>query len=773
MTTLNLAVNADAHEDSTGGNFSSSATAVRCESNTTPASRFFGGFYFLLSAEIPDGSTIDACYITVQPSNTSTDDPNVDITFENSADADDFIATADVTSRTRLGSTVQWTATGVGASAVNSPSLVVPMQALVDAHSGLLSGAGIMCFLDGRSDANSTLRIVSLQGTGTTAVLHIEFTAPTPDPGSGVSANAGYQRLGLQLLTEPGGAELADFGDAVVCSEDNGPHGFRSLECLVEMPLNLSFVYYDLAPKSWLVLSGGGGVVWEGRVEDRAIVTDGLRLRAFGAWRALLDVPYTALWSASGTAGWRAITNSENSVFAEQKYEMDNNNRLYIAPKKNEVFSSAGSYGVMGYVTPNGGGHQIVGIQFDLQMTLPTNWTLLLQRRSSAWGGVSTEYTLAGSGSLQSRSVSVGITGIDNLVFLLYYNAASATYTGETGDAFVKITNIRIVTNTANMVLTTTTTTISAGSQAVTPASMANIYVGQRLIIASANNPSESVVVTAVTSTTFTATFANGYSGTTTVRAHVIYADQIIEDLVSHVTAVNPGQLSTDTSLIQSPGVDLLDVAYEDALPADIATGLAALGDNQTPPRRWEVGVWEDRRLHFRPKGSGGRTWFIEVDEAEIESTLETLYNSAYGQYQDASNRTLRTAVADDADSQARYGVVRRQVVPVRTTSATQAGIHRDAALEDGRVMRPRSAASFWYLTDRAGAIFPKWLLRAGDTLVLANLPATASEEIDRARTFLVAECSYDAITNEAQPVPEEPPASLELLVARRDEGIG
>lgn len=27
--------------------------------------------------------------------------------------------------------------------------------------------------------------------------------------------------------------------------------------------------------------------------------------------------------------------------------------------------------------------------------------------------------------------------------------------------------------------------------------------------------------------------------------------------------------------------------------------------------------------------------------------------------------------------------------------------------------------------------------------------------------------------TNEAQPVPEEPPASLELLVARRDGGIG
>jgi hypothetical protein len=184
------------------------------------------------------------------------------------------------------------------------------------------------------------------------------------------------------------------------------------------------------------------------------------------------------------------------------------------------------------------------------------------------------------------------------------------------------------------------------------------------------------------------------------------------------------------------------------------------------------VGVWEDRRLHFRPKGSDGRTWFVEVDEAEIESTLETLYNSAYGQYQDANNRTLRTAVADDDDSQARYGIVRRQVVPVSTTSATQAGIQRDAALEDGRVIKPRSAVAFEYLTDRAGAIYPKWLLRAGDTLVLANLPAAASEEIDRARTFLVAERSFDAITGEVQPVPEEPLASLDFLVARKDEGF-
>jgi hypothetical protein len=87
----------------------------------------------------------------------------------------------------------------------------------------------------------------------------------------------------------------------------------------------------------------------------------------------------------------------------------------------------------------------------------------------------------------------------------------------------VKITNVRVVTSVTNAVNTTTSTTITAGAaRVVTPASMARIYVGQRLVIANGAATSESVTVTAVTATTFTADFANGYSGTTTIHAHVV-----------------------------------------------------------------------------------------------------------------------------------------------------------------------------------------------------------------------------------------------------------
>lgn len=306
----------------------------------------------------------------------------------------------------------------------------------------------------------------------------------------------------------------------------------------------------------------------------------------------------------------------------------------------------------------------------------------------------------------------------------------------------------------------------------VTPSAMTNIYVGQRLFINAAAATSESVVVTGVTATTFTATFANGYSGTTTIQAHIVYADEIITDLLSHVVAENPEQLDSSTALIESPGVDLLDEAYEDEFPADIAVKLAGLGDSESPPRRWEVGVWNDRLLHFRPRSSAVRVWYVDADDLEVDSTMETLINSAYGVYQDVNNRTLRTAVADDTDSQARYGIVRRAAVSVNTTSAIQAGIYRDAVVADGAIIKPRSVLLPDHLMDKAGAPYPKRMVRAGDTIVIRNLPPTISQDVERISTFSVKERAFDWIGGGITVIPEEPPPSLDLIVARQSERL-
>lgn len=66
---------------------------------------------------------------------------------------------------------------------------------------------------------------------------------------------------------------------------------------------------------------------------------------------------------------------------------------------------------------------------------------------------------------------------------------------------------------------TTSATTIVAGQQVVTPASMANITVNSKLVFSGGTGAAETVVVQSVNNSagTFTATFANGHSGAYTI----------------------------------------------------------------------------------------------------------------------------------------------------------------------------------------------------------------------------------------------------------------
>lgn len=64
---------------------------------------------------------------------------------------------------------------------------------------------------------------------------------------------------------------------------------------------------------------------------------------------------------------------------------------------------------------------------------------------------------------------------------------------------------------------TTSATTVVAGVNTVTPASMASIFSGSRLTFSGGTGATETVLVTAVTATTFVATFVNGHSGAYTI----------------------------------------------------------------------------------------------------------------------------------------------------------------------------------------------------------------------------------------------------------------
>lgn len=254
-----------------------------------------------------------------------------------------------------------------------------------------------------------------------------------------------------------------------------------------------------------------------------------------------------------------------------------------------------------------------------------------------------------------------------------------------------------------------------------------------------------------------------GFSGST------LYADSVVGELIAFVNATNSTQLSSTTGMVNSPALDLQDEVYEDAAPRDILDRLALFGDGANV---YEWGVWNDRVLRFGRKGTWGRTWYVDVAKPEIERTLNALRNSMYATYRDARGDTLRTAASANAFSVARYGVTRQGVVSSSSTSSTQAGAERDAALADTQTPRPRIGLTISALYDAAGQRYPPFLLRANDTVVMRNLSPAATADVDRIRIFRVAEYEYDADSGAMRVTPEAPLPTLKTMLARRENDL-
>lgn len=220
-------------------------------------------------------------------------------------------------------------------------------------------------------------------------------------------------------------------------------------------------------------------------------------------------------------------------------------------------------------------------------------------------------------------------------------------------------------------------------------------------------------------------------------------------------------QLSSSTALIQSPGVTLSE-SYDDKKPSEILDRLVRLGDSNTPPRIWEACVWQERMLTFQPRGASGRSWYVDISELEIERTLQTLYNSAYGIYYDASNVRAVSSTATDQASVNRWGITRRQSVNAQTRAAAIAANVRDSIVEDGREPAPRAEINFDAIYDAAGARWPLYYARSGDTITIRNMPPMMSVALNRIRTFTILQTQYNAIADTLKVTPESPLSTLQ-----------
>lgn len=568
---------------------------------------------------------------------------------------------------------------------------------------------------------------------------------------------------------------LADWSTRVLrCNVRTGAHGYESCTAELAIPFLEAFLYYQQLGPLKLKVNWGSYRVWEGRLEDPtqfAKTTVGLQITAFGGWVAYNDAPYIALWSDITLDKWRMMTSVDAATRTPEKYAFSNQSELFVGLVKNTTYTLNVDIAQPCYQAPDGNSRGIVGISFDYSVLLPNNWQLFVQSFDSTFTFVQNNLILTANGALQTGSVNLaGLTSCQIISFLVYNNAATAVYAGETGVNYFRASNIRIVTSTANRISTSLTANRAAGANVTaTVGSTAGMYVGQKLQIkAGTVNGSETVTVLSIgSSTQFNATFVNNYVIGDGVTAHVVYPDEVYKDCVAALNTLNSTQVASDTALIQSQTADIDQAIFEDEYPTDIINKLLAKADNQTPPRQWVALVYDDQRLIVRPRGSG-TAWYTDITSLEVVRTLTQLYNSVYAVYKDVnSKRNLRTAANTDSASVTKFGITRRKAVKVDTTNSVQASKVRDAVLALQLDPVPRANVSIDRVFDVRGLPFPLFMVRADDTLTLRNLPPTLAATLyDKIRTLVITRTDVDMLAGSISLELEVPLPDIDVQLA-------
>lgn len=565
---------------------------------------------------------------------------------------------------------------------------------------------------------------------------------------------------------------IADWSTRVLaCTVRTSVHGYESCEAELNIPFYEAFLYYQQLGPLKLRVTWGSYRVWEGRLEDPtqfADVSSGLKVTAFGGWVAYNDAPYTSLWSDSKVESFRPVLTSELAARFPDRFHFDTQNRIFISPDKGSN-QGAGIAVTITSEIPDGTSKFIEGVSFDYAILLPAGYTVYCSSFANDFTAAAVQWSLVATGVVQVGSINIDIVGaVGRIAFEIGGAGAAAAFVPESGSNYFQVTNFRMVAATTNRINTTLGTNIAAGTQTVTPASMARIYVGQRLFIDQGSvTVGESVLVTAITATTFTAVFVFAHVIASTVTAHFIAPDEIIKDCVTALNTLNATQVSNDVLQIQSQAIDIDQAVFEDVYPAEIINQLIAKSDNQTPPRQWVAMVYDNQQLIVRPRGTG-LAWYADVTSLEIVRTLTQLYNSVYAVYSDSANkRKLRTASNTDVLSVAKFQLTRRKAVQVDTTNATQALKIRDSILALQTEPIPRASIEIDRVFDAVGTTYPLWFIRADDTLTIRNLPpALGSALYDKIKTLVITRTDVDLLANTIKLELEIPMPDLSVQIA-------
>lgn len=242
------------------------------------------------------------------------------------------------------------------------------------------------------------------------------------------------------------------------------------------------------------------------------------------------------------------------------------------------------------------------------------------------------------------------------------------------------------------------------------------------------------------------------------------YASDVIRDIVSRFCP----KLSADG--VEDTAYTISHIAWpESTTPYDAIQELAAY-------HLYNLGVWEDRTLHFAPYDLTTADWHVRYDDEGVTVNLqgdstEGLRNGVVVEFTDVKTGLARTLypadyeqLRDDSDSNPanRHGIELWSEpisvpFPCSESDALQLG---EIALEDSVLPKASGSISVTgYVRDARGNRQPAWKVRAGDTIAITNFPN------DRPR--LIADTSWNHGSKALTVNVELPSQSVEALYAR------
>lgn len=475
-------------------------------------------------------------------------------------------------------------------------------------------------------------------------------------------------------------------------------YGFGYCKFNLDVPLAVAATYFRLTKTAYVRLGTAEKSYFEGRLEDIQY-GDTLFFTAFGYFRAFSDIQLNELWSTTDVSRFKVLPITANPTLGVAQNNNDPN--LFQTSNQGSLYQALQK-----------NTSAVVGKFSHFYISCPPKASRTLKTVKAVFNLKNTA-TVSTISAFQSLNSTYGA--------LLNEYVITTSVSGYR-ESFTK--NLANPTYNAAFLLYTKFNALYIGETGDLSAKWSDVRVGT----------------------------------TTSISGSALYADEVLRDIVSQVNTLNPTQLSSVTTLIQSPQFDITDLIFENTNGTDAINLL--LSFPSSTGELWECKVWENQRVIFRPKTTGN-TWYVSFTETKLNRSLSQYINQVKAEYKNSIGEETHTSVTVPSTT----GINRQSVVKFEGVSATIAANLASAKITDSQRKAPQSELEIQYARKSTGGFFSAIEIRSGDKIIIEDIPPELFSLIDN--TFIVDETICNMDTGVIRIIPEKPLAQLETLLSR------